>query len=37
MGWVLYDLANSTYGMGVVVLYLPLWIATQVGGRPHRF
>lgn len=30
-GWVLYDLANSTYGMGVVALYLPLWIAMQVG------
>ena len=29
--WVIYDLANTIYSMGVVSLFLPLWIREQVG------
>ena len=29
--WVTYDLANTIFSMGVVSLYLPLWISGQVG------
>src|SRR3954471_14979878 len=31
VGWVLYDLANTIFSMGVVSLYFPLWIRDAVG------
>lgn len=31
--WVLYDLANTIFSMGVVSLYFSLWVADQVGQR----
>jgi len=30
-GWVLYDLANTVFSMGVVSLVFPLWVRGQVG------
>ena len=30
-GWVLYDLANTIFSMGVVSLYFSLWVRDQVG------
>lgn len=30
-GWVLYDLANTIFSMGVVSLVFPLWVRGQVG------
>jgi UMF1 family MFS transporter len=30
-GWVLYDLANTAFSMGVVSLGFPLWVREQVG------
>jgi UMF1 family MFS transporter len=30
-GWVSYDLANTIFSMGVVSLYLPLWLRESVG------
>ncbi|MBN1607177.1 MAG: MFS transporter [Polyangiaceae bacterium] len=32
-GWVLYDLANTVFSMGVVSLGFPLWVRDQVGAR----
>lgn len=32
-GWVLYDLANTTFSMGVVSLAFPLWVREQVGAQ----
>ena len=32
--WVLYDLANTIFSMGVVSLYFPLWVRDDVGA--HR-
>ena len=29
--WVLYDLANTVFSMGVVSMYLPLWVRQQAG------
>ena len=34
MSWVLYDLANTIFSMGVVSVYFSLWIRDQVG--PQR-
>lgn len=31
IGWVLYDLANTIFSMGVVSLYFSLWVRDQVG------
>lgn len=31
VGWVLYDLANTIFSMGVVSLYFSLWVRDQVG------
>jgi MFS transporter, UMF1 family len=31
--WVLYDLANTVFSMGVVSLYLPLWLREQLGAE----
>jgi MFS transporter, UMF1 family len=33
-GWVLYDLANTIYAMGILSLFFPLWVREQVGA--HR-
>jgi UMF1 family MFS transporter len=30
-GWVLYDLANTIFSMGIVSLYFSLWVREQVG------
>jgi UMF1 family MFS transporter len=32
-GWVLYDLANTAFSMGVVSLGFPVWVRDQVGAR----
>jgi MFS transporter, UMF1 family len=32
-GWVLYDLANTAFSMGVVSLGFPLWVRDEVGAR----
>ncbi|HSU14622.1 MFS transporter [Longimicrobium sp.] len=32
-GWVLYDLANTIFSMGVVSLYFSLWVRDQVGAQ----
>jgi UMF1 family MFS transporter len=32
VGWVLYDLANTTFALGVVTLYFSLWAVNVVGG-----
>src|SRR4051812_24748433 len=32
-GWVLYDLANTIFSMGVVSVYFSLWVHDQVGAR----
>ena len=29
--WILYDLANTIFSMGVVSLYFSLWVREQVG------
>ncbi len=31
VGWVLYDLANTIFSMGVVSLFFPLFVRDQVG------
>src|SRR5258705_2871023 len=31
VGWVLYDLANTIFSMGVISLLFPLWIREEVG------
>lgn len=31
VGWVLYDLANTIFSMGVVTLYFSTWVRDQVG------
>jgi len=31
--WVLYDLANTIFSMGVVSLYFSLWVRDQVGAN----
>lgn len=33
VGWVLYDLANTIFSMGVISLYFSLWVRDQVGAR----
>lgn len=33
VGWVLYDLANTIFSMGVVSLYFSLWIADMAGSK----
>ena len=33
VGWVLYDLANTIFSMGVVSLYFSLWVRDQVGAN----
>src|SRR5687767_9746469 len=30
-GWVLYDLANTIFSMGVISLYFSLWVRDSVG------
>lgn len=30
--WMLYDLANTIFSMGVLTLYLPLWVVEVMGG-----
>ena len=30
-GWILYDLANTIFSMGVVSLYFSLWVRDAVG------
>lgn len=32
-GWILYDLANTIFSMGVVSLYFSLWVRDQVGAE----
>jgi len=32
-GWVIYDLANTIFSMGVISLTFPLWIRTAVGAE----
>ena len=32
-GWVLYDLANTIFSMGVVSIYFSLWVRDQVGAQ----
>jgi len=34
VSWVLYDLANTIFSMGVISLFFSLWVRDQVG--PHR-
>lgn len=34
VGWILYDLANTIFSMGVVTLYFSTWVRDQVG--PNR-
>jgi len=36
LGWVLYDLANVIFALGVVGLYYPLWIVDDLGGRDRH-
>src|SRR6187549_2430117 len=31
--WILYDLANTIFSMGVVSLYFSLWVRDQVGAE----
>jgi MFS transporter, UMF1 family len=33
ISWVLYDLANTIFAMGVVSVYFPLWIRERVGAE----
>ena len=33
-GWILYDLANTIFSMGIVSLFFSLWVRDQVG--PER-
>ena len=33
VSWVLYDLANTIFSMGVVSVYFSLWVREQVGGN----
>lgn len=33
VGWVLYDLANTIFSMGVVSVYFSLWVRDQVGAN----
>ena len=33
VGWVLYDLANTIFSMGVISLYFSLWVRDQVGAE----
>jgi UMF1 family MFS transporter len=33
VGWVLYDLANTIFSMGVVSVYFSLWVHDQVGAE----
>src|SRR4051795_5960267 len=35
--WVLYDLANTIFSMGIVSLYFPTWIRRQVGAERADF
>lgn len=31
--WILYDLANTIYALGILSLFLPIWVVTVMGGR----
>ncbi|MEW6158127.1 MAG: MFS transporter [Verrucomicrobiota bacterium] len=33
VGWVMYDLANTIFTMGVISLYFPLWVRETVGAE----
>ena len=33
VGWVLYDLANTIFSMGVISLFFPLWVRDTVGAN----
>jgi UMF1 family MFS transporter len=33
VGWVLYDLANTVFSMGVLSLFFPLWVRDTVGAE----
>src|SRR6059036_2849645 len=33
VGWVLYDLANTIFSMGVISLLFPLWVRDAVGAE----
>jgi UMF1 family MFS transporter len=37
VSWVLYDLANTIFSMGIVSLYFPTWIRRQVGADRADF
>jgi MFS transporter, UMF1 family len=37
VGWVLYDLANTIFSMGVVSLYFSLWVRSEVGAQRADF
>src|SRR3954469_12819661 len=37
VSWVLYDLANTIFSMGIVSLYFPTWIRRQVGAERADF
>jgi UMF1 family MFS transporter len=36
-GWVVYDLANTIYSMGILSLYLPLWVVDIMGGSDVHY
>ncbi len=35
--WMLYDLANTIFSMGIITLYLPLWIVSIMGGTDAQY
>lgn len=35
--WALYDLANTSFSLGIVSLYYPLWIHAFMGGRDSPY
>jgi UMF1 family MFS transporter len=37
VSWVLYDLANTIFSMGIVSLYFPTWVRAQVGADRADF
>lgn len=36
-GWVLYDLANTIFSLGIISLYLPLWVKSIMGGSEAAY
>ncbi len=36
-GWVLYDLANTIFSLGILSLYLPLWVVNVMGGTDANY